>query len=206
MFNDLNTQKVITEVIKMEIKRCWGNKNDLSADYHDKEWGVPVHDDRTLFEFLILEGAQAGLNWMTILKRRENYRKAFDNFDFHKIAKYGPRDIERLLQDDGIIKNRLKIESTVQNAKIFLKISEEFGTFNEYVWHFVNYKQIDRKAKTWKDIPAKIEISDAISKDLKKRGMKFVGSTIIYAFMQAVGLVNDHLIDCFRYKEISFMK
>ncbi|MFW9852506.1 MAG: DNA-3-methyladenine glycosylase I [Candidatus Thorarchaeota archaeon] len=189
----------------MEVKRCWGEKDDLARDYHDKEWGVPVHDDRILFEFLILEGAQAGLNWMTILKRREGYRRAFDNFDFNKIAKYGKKEFDRLIQDEGIIRNKLKIESTILNAKIFLEIRAEFDSFDKYLWAFVNNKPINNNPKTWKDIPAKTEISDKISKDLKKKGMKFVGSTIIYAFMQAVGMVNDHLTSCFRHKEISTM-
>jgi len=190
----------------MEVKRCWGEKDELAREYHDKEWGVPVHDDKILFEFLILEGAQAGLNWMTILRRREGYRKAFDNFDFSKIAKYEQKHIDALLKDEGIIRNRLKIESTILNAKVFLEIRNEFGSFDKYIWAFVDNKQINNNPKTWKDVPAKTTISDKISKDLKKRGMKFVGSTIMYAFMQAVGMVNDHLVNCFRHKEVSFMK
>ena len=186
----------------MKVKRCWGDKDELSRAYHDNEWGVPVHDDKVLFEFIILEGAQAGLNWMTILKRREGYRRAFDNFDFHKIAKYETKDIKRLLKDEGIIRNKLKIESAIQNAKVFLKIREEFGSFDKYLWRYVENNPINDNPETWQDVPAKTELSDKISKDLKKRGMKFVGSTIIYAFMQAVGMVNDHLVDCFMHKKI----
>jgi len=187
----------------MDAKRCWGDKDDLSRDYHDNEWGTPVYDDTTLFEFIILEGAQAGLNWMTILRRREGYRKAFDGFDFNKIAKYDGKDIERLLQDEGIIRNKLKVNSAILNAQVFLKIREEFGSFSNYIWGFVDNKPINNNVKSWKEVPATTEISDKISKDLKKRGMKFVGSTIIYAFMQAVGMVNDHLVDCFKHKEIA---
>jgi len=187
----------------MEAKRCWGDKDDLSRDYHDNEWGTPVYDDTILFEFIILEGAQAGLNWMTILRRREGYRKAFNGFDFNKIAKYNEKDVERLLQDEGIIRNKLKINSTILNAQVFLRIREEFGTFSNYIWEFVDNKPINNNVKSWKEVPATTEISDKISKDLKKRGMKFVGSTIIYAFMQAVGMVNDHLVDCFKHKEIT---
>lgn len=189
--------------MKMKAKRCWGDKDDLSRDYHDNEWGTPVYDDTTLFEFIILEGAQAGLNWMTILRRREGYRKAFNGFDFNKIAKYTEKDVERLLQDEGIIRNKLKVNSTILNAQVFLKIQEEYGTFSNYIWGFVDNKPINNRVKSWKEVPATTEISDKISKDLKKRGMKFVGSTIIYAFMQAVGMVNDHLVDCFKHKEIT---
>lgn len=187
----------------MEAKRCWGDKDDLSRDYHDNEWGTPVYDDTMLFEFIILEGAQAGLNWMTILRRREGYRKAFNGFDFNKIAKYTEKDVERLLQDERIIRNKLKVNSTILNAQVFLKIQEEYGTFSNYIWGFVDNKPINNRVKSWKEVPATTEISDKISKDLKKRGMKFVGSTIIYAFMQAVGMVNDHLVDCFKHKEIT---
>jgi DNA-3-methyladenine glycosylase I len=183
-------------------KRCWGEKDDLARAYHDDEWGVPVHDDQVLFEFIILEGAQAGLNWMTILRRREGYRRAFDGFDFNKISKYNQKDVERLLKDEGIIRNKLKVAAAIQNAKVFLEIREEFGTFDKYLWAFVDNKPINNNPKTWKDVYPTTEISDKLSKDLKKRGMKFVGSTIIYAFMQAVGMVNDHLVDCFRHKEI----
>ena len=170
-------------------------------EYHDKEWGVPVHDDRTLFEFLILEGAQAGLTWQTVLNKRENYRRAFDGFHADKIACYGKEDVNRLLTDAGIIRNRLKITSTIQNARAFLKIQKEFGTFDVYIWQFVGGKPVNHKIKTIKDIPTNTKESDVMSKDLIKRGFKFVGSTICYAFMQAIGMVNDHEIKCFRYKE-----
>lgn len=184
-------------------RRCsWaGNNNSLMIDYHDKEWGVPVHDDRTLFEFLILEGAQAGLTWQTVLNKRENYRRAFDDFHADKIACYRKEDVNRLLTDSGIIRNRLKIASTIQNAKAFLKIQKEFGTFDVYIWQFVDGRPINHKIKTIKDIPINTKESDTMSKDLIKRGFKFVGSTICYAFMQAIGMVNDHEIKCFRYKE-----
>ena len=184
-------------------RRCsWaGNNNSLMIEYHDKEWGVPVHDDRTLFEFLILEGAQAGLTWQTVLNKRENYRRAFDDFHADKIACYGKEDVNRLLTDSGIIRNRLKIASTIKNAKAFLKIQKEFGTFDIYIWQFVGGKPINHKIKTIKDIPTNTKESDAMSKDLIKRGFKFVGSTICYAFMQAIGMVDDHEIKCFRYKE-----
>ncbi len=184
-------------------RRCsWtGSNNSLMIEYHDKEWGVPVHDDRTLFEFLILEGAQAGLTWQTVLNKRENYRRAFDGFHADKIACYGKEDVNRLLSDAGIIRNRLKIASTIQNARAFLKIQKEFGTFDVYIWQFVGGKPVNHKIKTIKDIPTNTKESDVMSKDLIKRGFKFVGSTICYAFMQAVGMVNDHEIKCFRYKE-----
>ena len=184
-------------------RRCsWtGSNNSLMIEYHDKEWGVPVHDDRTLFEFLILEGAQAGLTWQTVLNKRENYRRAFDGFHADKIACYGKEDVNRLLTDVGIIRNRLKIASTIQNARAFLKIQKEFGTFDVYIWQFVGGKPVNHKIKTIKDIPTNTKESDVMSKDLIKRGFKFVGSTICYAFMQAVGMVNDHEIKCFRYKE-----
>jgi len=184
-------------------RRCsWtGNNNSLMIEYHDKEWGVPVHDDRRLFEFLILEGAQAGLTWQTVLNKRENYRRAFEGFHADKVACYGKEDVNRLLTDAGIIRNRLKISSTIQNARAFLKIQNEFGTFDVYIWQFVGGKPINHKIKTIKDIPTNTKESDVMSKDLIKRGFKFVGSTICYAFMQAVGMVNDHEIKCFRYKE-----
>jgi DNA-3-methyladenine glycosylase I len=169
-------------------------------EYHDKEWGVPVHDDRKLFEFLILEGAQAGLAWQTVLNKRENYRKALDGFQVEKIARYGTKDVERLLADSGIIRNRLKIAATIQNAKAFLEIKKEFGTFDAYVWKFVDCKPINHMVTSIRAIPASTGESDAMSKDLFKRGFKFVGSTICYAFMQAIGMVNDHEIKCFRYK------
>lgn len=171
--------------------------------YHDTEWGVPVHDDRLLFEFLILEGAQAGLSWSTILNKRENYRKAFDNFDARKISKYDGKRIEALLNDPGIVRNRLKVAAAVQNAKAMLAVQKEFGTFHKYIWSFVGDKPIQNRRRTFKDVPARTAESDAMSKDLLKRGFKFVGSTICYAFMQAVGMVNDHTADCFRHAAIN---
>ena len=185
------------------MERCAWAKNDLAIDYHDKEWGVPLHDDRALFEFLILEGAQAGLSWDTILRKRDNYRAAFDNFDPAKVARFSESKCEKLLQNEGIIRNRLKIASAVGNAKAFLKVQKEFGSFDRYVWDFVDGKPMVNKTMTVADIVAKTEISDAISRDLKKRGFNFVGSTIMYAFMQATGMVNDHLVTCFRYKQIA---
>jgi len=185
------------------MKRCAWPLNDLAIAYHDNEWGVPLHDDRGLFEFLILEGAQAGLSWDTILRKREAYRKAFDNFDPAKVASYSESRCEKLLLNDGIIRNRLKIASAVSNAKVFLKVQKEFGSFDKYIWQFVGGKPIVNRVKGNGDVPAKTEISDAISKDLKKRGFNFVGSTIMYAFMQATGMVNDHMVSCFRYEELS---
>lgn len=183
------------------IIRCpWGTSDPLYIKYHDKEWGVPVHDDRRLFEMLILEGAQAGLSWITILRKRDNYRKAFDNFDAVKIAKYNSRKIQQLLKNEGIVRNKLKVNAAVINAKAFLKIKEEFGSFDKYIWQFVGGKPIVNKRKSMKEIPAKTAESDAMSKDLLKRGFKFTGSTICYAFMQAVGMVNDHIVNCWRYK------
>src|SRR5688572_29066056 len=184
-----------------EVSRCGWATNDFNIPYHDTEWGVPLHDDRGLFEFLILEGAQAGLSWDTILAKRENYRKAFDNFDVAKVAKYSEARQAKLLADPGIIRNRLKVASAVANAKAFLKVQKEFGTFDAYIWSFVGGKPIDGKREEMGDVPAKTEISDALSKDLKKRGFNFVGSTIMYAFMQATGMANDHIASCFRYKE-----
>ena len=185
---------------QIEKIRCgWAGKDPVYVDYHDSEWGVPVHDDRKLFEFLILEGAQAGLSWITILKRRENYRKAFAGFDPEKVARFGKREIAKLLQNEGIIRNRLKIESAVKNAQAFLKIQEEFGNFSDYHWGFVDGKPIVNRFKSMKQVPAKTPLSDAFSKDLKRRGFSFVGSTIIYAHMQAVGMVNDHILACFRH-------
>lgn len=183
------------------MKRCGWVKNELAIHYHDTEWGVPLHDDRGLFEFLILEGAQAGLSWDTILAKRENYRKAFDNFDAAKVAKYSEARCAKLLLDPGIIRNRLKVASAVSNAKAFLKVQKEAGSFDTYIWDFVGGKPIVNKWKEIGQVPAKTEVSDAISKDLKKRGFNFVGSTIIYAMMQATGMVNDHLVSCFRYKQ-----
>ena len=182
--------------------RCSWARNDLAILYHDKEWGVPTHDDRTLFEFLILEGAQAGLSWDTILRKRENYRAAFDRFDAEKIARYGSRKTQALLGNDGIIRNRLKVASAVQNAKAFLKVQEEFGSFDRYIWQFVGGKPVVNRRGSLSQLPARTAQSDAMSKDLKKRGFNFVGSTICYAFMQAVGMVNDHLLGCFRWSEV----
>jgi len=184
------------------MKRCNWPSNDLSIRYHDEEWGKPLHDDRGLFEFLILEGAQAGLSWDTILRKRENYRKAFDGFDVNKVARYTDKKVEKLLQDEGIIRNRLKIASAISNARAFLAVQNEFGSFDKYIWSFVDGKPIVNRLKESSQVPAKTEVSDAISKDLKKRGFNFVGSTIMYAFMQATGMVNDHLVSCFRYKEV----
>ncbi len=185
-----------------EIKRCEWAKDPLMHDYHDREWGVPVHDDMVHFEFLILEGAQAGLSWSTIYKKRENYRKAFKGFDPVKVSKFGKRDIERLLKDAGIVRNRLKIESAVSNAKAFLEVQKEFGSFDKYIWGFVGGKPIVNSPKSMKEIKPTSAESDALSKDLKKRGFRFVGSTIIYAHLQAAGLVNDHEVGCFRYKPL----
>lgn len=178
--------------------RCpWATNDPLYMLYHDREWGRPVHDDRKLFEMLILEGAQAGLSWSTILKKRENYRKAFDNFDAKKIARYDKKKVEQLLKNEGIVRNRLKIEAAIQNAKAFLAVQKEFGSFDKYIWGFVGGKQKVNQWKSLKQIPSNTSESDAMSKDLKKRGFRFVGSTICYAFMQAVGMVDDHLDGCF---------
>jgi DNA-3-methyladenine glycosylase I len=185
------------------IIRCSWPKTELDIDYHDREWGVPVHDDRLLFEFLILEGAQAGLSWSTILKKRDNYRRAFDNFDARKVAHYDARKVTKLLADAGIVRNRLKIAATIQNAKAFLSVKEQFGTFDSYLWRFVGGQPIVNKRRKLGDIPARTSESDALSKDLLQQGFKFVGSTICYAFMQAVGMVNDHSVTCFRYAELS---
>ena len=188
--------------MKKEITRCpWAGIEPIYQQYHDKEWGVPSHDDRHLFEMLTLEGAQAGLSWITILKKREGYKKAFDDFDVHKVVKYNSRKVESLMNDSGIVRNRLKITSTVQNAKMFLKVQEEFGSFDKFLWAFVQGKPIINRWKTLKDFPAKTDLSDKLSKELLNRGFKFVGSTICYAYMQAVGLVNDHTVDCFRKKK-----
>lgn len=184
------------------VVRCQWATNDLSIAYHDREWGVPQHDDRVLFEFLVLEGAQAGLSWDTILRKRENYRKAFDNFDPKKIARYDSGKISSLMNNEGIVRNRLKILSVVKNAKAFLEIQNEFGSFDSYVWRFVDGKPLIKQRKSMKEVPAKTPESDAMSKDLKKRGFTFVGSTICYAFMQAIGMVNDHMETCFRCRQI----
>jgi len=181
--------------------RCpWANGNPLYESYHDREWGVPAHDDRVQFEFLILEGAQAGLSWLTVLKKRENYRKAFSGFNPEKVARYTPDKIESLLADPGIIRNRLKVSAAVQNAKSFLAVKKEFGSFSAYIWDFIGGRPIVNQFKTMDEVPAHTPLSDALSKDLKKRGFKFVGSTIVYAHMQATGMVNDHLVTCPRHK------
>jgi DNA-3-methyladenine glycosylase I len=185
------------------VKRCTWPSSELDIAYHDKEWGVPVHDDRVLFEFLVLEGAQAGLSWSTILKKRENYRRAFAGFDPKKVARFTTAQTQRLLKDEGIVRNRLKIESTVTNARAFLAVQKEFGTFDRYVWRFVGGEPIQNRRRGSKDIPARTAESDALSKDLQRRGFRFVGATICYAFMQAVGMVNDHAVDCFRHDEVA---
>lgn len=185
------------------INRCqWAGSEPVSIRYHDREWGVPLHNDKKLFEFLVLEGAQAGLSWITVLKKRDAYRKAFDNFDFKLVAKYGENKVRQLLDNAGIIRNELKVRSAIRNARAFIQVREEFGTFNKYIWQFVDHTPITNKWRKSGDLPAKTELSDEISKDLKKRGFNFVGSTIVYAHMQATGMVNDHTTDCFRYKEI----
>jgi DNA-3-methyladenine glycosylase I len=186
----------------MDMQRCEWARNELAIKYHDEQWGVPVHDDRVLFEFLLLEGAQAGLSWDTILKKREAYRKAFSGFDPARVARHNEARIERLLQNEGIVRNRLKIESAVGNAKAFLKVAQEFGSFDGYIWSFVGGQPIVNQWETLKQVPAKTAESDAISKDLKKRGFNFVGSTICYAFMQAVGMVNDHTVHCYRRAQL----
>lgn len=186
--------------------RCsWADSDPLYIAYHDQEWGVPLHDDRKFFELLLLEGAQAGLSWLTILKKRENYRKAFDRFDPRKIARYDSKKTRELLQNEGIIRNRLKIESAIENARVFLTVQKEFGTFDRYLWQFIGYKPKQNRWKALKEIPAKTVESDVMSRDLKARGFRFVGSTICYAFMQSAGLVNDHFIHCFRYREVGKM-
>jgi DNA-3-methyladenine glycosylase I len=184
------------------MPRCPWATIEPATTYHDKEWGVPVHDDRVLFEFLILEGAQAGLSWITILKKRENYRKAFAGFRAEKIARYGARDVKRLLADAGIVRNRLKIAATIQNAKMFLAVRKEFGSFDAYLWRFVGGKPIQNRWRSMKQVPARTTESDAMSRDLLRRGFKFAGSTICYALMQATGMVNDHLVTCPRYAEL----
>ncbi len=183
--------------------RCgWSTNDPLYIKYHDEEWGTPCHNDRKLFELLILEGFQAGLSWITILRKRKNFKNAFDNFDPQKITKYNPQKLNQLMKNEGIIRNRLKINAAKINAKCFLEVQKEFGSFDKYVWQFVNGKQIKNKFKNLKKIPAKTKESDAMSRDMKKRGFKFVGSTICYAFMQATGMVNDHITECFRYKQL----
>ena len=184
-------------------KRCtWPGEDPLYIRYHDREWGVPVHSDRKLFEFLVLEGAQAGLSWITVLKKRAAYRTAFDNFDFNKVACYNETKIKQLLNNPGIIRNKLKIRSAISNASAFIDVRKEFGTFNKYIWQFVDGKPVQNKFSSMQQIPAKTALAEQISKDLKKRGFNFVGPTIVYAHMQATGMVNDHVVGCFRYKDI----
>lgn len=187
----------------MTKQRCgWCVGDPLYEAYHDQEWGVPVYDDDTLFEFLILETFQAGLSWITVLRKRENFRDAFDGFDYKKISKYNLDKIETLLQNKGIIRNKLKVKATITNAQAFMKIQDQFGSFSKYIWNFVDGKPIQNSIKNYKEAPANTELSDKISKDLKKRGFKFVGTTVIYAHMQATGMVNDHEVSCFRYNEV----
>lgn len=187
----------------MENKKCgWCVGDTLYETYHDEEWGVPVYDDAKLFEFLILETFQAGLSWITVLRKRENFRKAFDNFDYKKIATYNQEKTDALLQDSGIIRNKLKVKATISNAQAFIKIQKEFGSFSKYIWDFVDGKPIKNAIRNYKDAPTNTALSDAISKDLKKYGFKFVGSTVVYAYMQATGMVNDHEVGCFRYAEV----
>jgi len=184
------------------VQRCWENIDELMRDYHDFEWGTPVYDDRKWLEFLVLDGFQAGLSWKTILNKRENFRKAFSNFDYNKIAKYDEKKLEELKNNPGIIRNRLKISAAVSNAKAYIKLRKEFGSFDKYIWEFVDNKPIQNNWHSWDVVPSKTEISEKISKDLKKKGFKFVGPTIVYAFMQAAGMVNDHLVNCFRHKDL----
>jgi DNA-3-methyladenine glycosylase I len=186
----------------MKNRCAWPTGNQLMIDYHDHEWGIPLHDDVKIFEFMVLDAFQAGLSWLTILKKRENFRKAFDDYDVKRIASYGEDNYNRLMNDAGIIRNRLKITATIENAKQYQKVQQEFGSFNAYIWHFTDGKSVINKWSSIKELPAKTELSDRISKDLLKRGFKFVGSTIVYAFMQAMGIVNDHTTDCFRYDEL----
>ena len=190
-------------VTALPKKRCiWSDSSEIYQAYHDEEWGVPLHDERALFEFLTLEGAQAGLSWITILKKRESYREAFDNFEVEGVACYDERKIESLLQNSGIVRNRLKVHSTVLNAQKFLAVQEEFGSFDQFIWRFVDGRPVQNHWTSLSNVPASTAVSDAMSKELKRRGFKFVGSTICYAFMQATGMVNDHTTDCFRYKQL----
>lgn len=184
------------------MKRCgWATEDPLYIQYHDQEWGVPVHDDRVHFEFLVLESAQAGLSWITVLKKRENYRLLYDDFDYEKVALYDENKIKALLSNKGIIRNKRKIESSIQNAKKFIEVQREFGSFDHYIWHFVDHRPLINNWATLKDVPSSTDLSDKISKDMKKRGFKFIGTRIIYAYLQAVGIVNDHTRDCFRYEQ-----
>ncbi|MBY9009716.1 MAG: DNA-3-methyladenine glycosylase I [Candidatus Lokiarchaeota archaeon] len=185
------------------MKRCkWADYNELMKEYHDKEWGTPQHNDKMLYELLILEGMQAGLSWNTVLQKRDNFKKAFDNFDYNKIIRYEEEKIEELMQNEGIIRNRLKILSVISNAKSFIKIQEVFGSFNKYIWDFVDNKSVHNSWKKLEDLPSNTELSNRISKDMKKRGFKFIGTTIIYSFLQAIGVINDHTTNCFRYSEL----
>jgi DNA-3-methyladenine glycosylase I len=197
---------VIVDILstKMKVRCRWAeNGSRIDIEYHDNEWAVPVHSDHKLFEFLLLESAQAGLSWSTVLKKREGYKKAFDKFDYQKVANYNLRKIQQLLEDPSIIRNRLKIQSAVENAKAFVDVRKEFGSFDSYLWGFVGGKPKQNNWLTWTDVPSRSQISDILSKDLKKRGFNFVGSTICYSMMQAVGMVNDHTVNCFRHKELS---
>jgi DNA-3-methyladenine glycosylase I len=203
MYVELMARNMAANSGSADLTRCeWGTADALMVRYHDEEWGVPQHDDRTLFEFLVLEGAQAGLSWLTVLRKREAYRTAFDGFDPLKVASYGPREVARLLRDAGIIRNRLKITSTIKNAKAFLAVQKEFGTFDRYMWTFVGNRPKVNRWRSLRQIPARTKESDAMSADLRKRGFSFVGSTICYAHMQAVGMVNDHVVRCFRYRQV----
>jgi len=187
----------------MNQKRCeWCLDDPLYIAYHDEEWGVPLHDERRLFEMVVLEGAQAGLSWLTILRKRESYREAFDGFDPEEVSRYGKKDVERLLGDPGIVRNRLKIQAAIQNARVYLNVCEEYESFDRYIWQFVDYIPKQNRWKKLSEIPATTRESDVMSEDLKKRGFKFVGSTICYAYMQSIGMVNDHTVDCYRYEEI----
>jgi len=187
-----------------EKRRCpWCGTASFYVRYHDEEWGVPLHDDRKLFEFLVLEGAQAGLSWATILRKRAAYRRAFDRFDPRRVARWGPREVRRLLGDAGIVRNRLKIESAIANARAFLRVQEQFGSFDAYIWRFVDGRPIQNRWRTPAEVPARTPLSDAISRDLRQRGFRFVGSTIVYAHLQATGMVNDHLVGCFRHREVA---
>lgn len=190
---------------KMQERCEWAGSDPLYIEYHDKEWGVPVHDDRKIFEMLVLEGAQAGLNWLTVLRKRENYREAFDNFDPRKVAKYDSEKFQKLLATEGIIRNKLKIRSAIQNARAFLELQKEFGTFDAYIWQFVGGKPIRNSWSSLSELPAQTAESEAMSKDLERRGFSFVGPTICYAHMQATGMINDHVVTCFRYKEVESM-
>jgi DNA-3-methyladenine glycosylase I len=194
-------------VVRTKKTRCaWSGTDPLYVAYHDMEWGVPVHDDRILFEFLVLEGAQAGLSWITILRKRDAYRQAFDGFDPEKVARYGARKVESLLKNAGIVRNRAKVESAIKNARAYATVQEEFGSFDAYQWRFVDGRSVQNRRRAMSEVPARTPASDALSKDLKQRGFSFVGSTIIYAHMQAVGMVNDHVVDCFRHREVSRLR